>query len=101
MHTLQGHDIERNKIKKLITKDNKDDMTSIIIDIYDQYKKKDIKYDMLDKFIIYAKEKRYKESTVTKSNGTYLNLSKLVEISQSITISQENPQDKFSKTNVK
>lgn len=56
MHTKKNIAIDKSKIKKVETKDHRDDMLSIVMEIYDKYK--DIPHEkfLLDDFITYAKK---------------------------------------------
>lgn len=54
MHTLVNHEISKEKISKIITKDGKDDALSILQYVYINYRKKDDKYDILDDFMKYS-----------------------------------------------
>ena len=58
MHTKSNVGIEKNKLQQVITKDGKEDMLSIVIDVYDKYKDMPHKKMLLDDFIEYAKRKR-------------------------------------------
>lgn len=57
MHTLKRKGVERNKIYQLVTKDGKDDMVSIISEIYNNYKNPNTQYDMLDSYMNFVKKK--------------------------------------------
>lgn len=66
MQTIPGLDvtIEPDRLKKLKVKEH-DDVLSVLLFMYDKYKKeipvdRQIKFDMLDGFVTYAKDKRVK-----------------------------------------
>lgn len=57
MHTIPNISIKREKIKQVITKDGKEDMLSIIIEMYENYSEKIDGVPLLDEFIEYAKKR--------------------------------------------
>lgn len=57
LHTFSNKNIEKEKISQLTTDSGKKDVTSILVEIYDKYRDKNTKYDLLDDYIQYSKEK--------------------------------------------
>ena len=57
MHTYTGINIFPSKISQLITQDGRENALSILIEVYDRHRNKDIKFDLLDEFIEYSKER--------------------------------------------
>ena len=67
MHTIPNVAIKREKIKQVITKEEKEDMLSIIIEMYDKYKGRVAGIPLLEEFIDYAKKRRMIDETVEES----------------------------------
>lgn len=57
MHTKRATSIPQEKIARVVTKDGKKDMLSIVVAVYHQ-KKEDEHYDLLDHFMKYVNENR-------------------------------------------
>lgn len=57
MHTKSGVSIDTSKIKKVVTKDGKDDMLSIVMTVYDKHKDMPHCHFLLDDFVEYVKKK--------------------------------------------
>ena len=57
LHTFPYCSVEVDKISQLILDSDKEDALSILIEIYDETSKDDKKFDLLDEFIEFAKEK--------------------------------------------
>ncbi len=78
MHTLKDHGVKREKIYQLVTKDKKDDMVSIISEIYNNYKKPNVQYDMLDSYMNFVKKKQEEyESSSSNIHMKTIHLSSL------------------------
>ncbi len=57
LHTIKGIGIDTQKIQQIVTKEEKEDSMSIILEIYDEYYDKSIDFSLLDEFIEVVKEK--------------------------------------------
>ncbi len=57
MHTYTGRSILPSQILQLTTEDGRESALSILLEVYDKYKSIDVKFDILDEFIAYSKEK--------------------------------------------
>ena len=101
MHTLKNHGVERKKIYQLMTKDKKDDMVSIVSEIYKNYKNPNVQYDMLDSFMNFVKRKQeeYKKEASSSSihmktiNLPFLNSSMIINKNQFSPTKQEEKND--------
>lgn len=80
MHTKTGKAIKQDKIRIVTTKDNKDDMLSLVLYLYDR--NKDIPHNklLLDDFVIYAKKRQSKEGNKNdKTNHSWSNKRKVLK----------------------
>lgn len=57
MHTFTGLNILPNQISELTTADGRKNAMSILLEIYDKHKSINVRFDMLDEFIEYSKER--------------------------------------------
>ena len=61
MHTIPNISIETEKIRQIVTKEGKEDVLSIIIDMYENYNGKLNGVPLLDGFVEYTKQRKPKE----------------------------------------
>lgn len=61
MHTFVGQGVSKEKIKQIIATNGDEDILSILLEVYNKYKRAfpNRQFDILDNFIHYAKERRF------------------------------------------